>query len=86
MNSILNTIRSEMKVARQRMHPGDMLDYYWGRFTGLSLAIGLLSDIAAPPGSITSRCPDCRAFLGLAGLCCDACGWVAASDGQKRAT
>jgi hypothetical protein len=75
---VIKAIRDEMKIARQRMHPGDLCDYYWGRFTGLALAATLLCR--------GGGCPDCRAALPADGSCCDACGWVLASSGERGPT
>ena len=76
-------IRSEMKVARRHMSPGDLHDYYWGRFTGLALALAL--GTSDPKGS-RGGCPDCHAALPGDGSCCDECGWVLASDGERKPT
>lgn len=84
MKIILKQIRDEMRVVRQRMSPGDLCDYYWGRFSGLSLSARLLTDRFCVGDPI--RCPDCGAPMRADGSCCDECKWVLASDGQRRPT
>lgn len=84
MKIVLDAIRGEMKVVRDRMSPGDLQDYYWGRFTGLSLAAKLITDRVCV-GDVM-RCLDCGAPLRCDGSCCDVCGWVLSADGERRPT
>lgn len=80
-NITLHALRREMRRCREQMSPGDLCDYFWGRFSGLSVAAKLLVD-----DDRHLRCPDCKAMLPGDGSCCDECGWVLAADGERMPT